>query len=434
MKSIHRKLLLVLVTCAIIISPVFTAESRLHAAPKRLKCLEQEFIEIYNETRESVAAVLSGNQIFTGFFISEDGLMLTNGDLEKVAATNPIVIHLDSDERRSAELVSTDPYNHICLIRVEGSGYKAMDLGHSREVRVGQFAMTVGNVFGSIQNGEQPAFSVGTVSGLYRLTGDSGYSGNVIETDAAVNAGVEGGPLVDIRGRVIGVAAKGYSRSRFLGTAVPIDQVKMVLEDLKLGRTIYSGYLGMEFENTVITAVDGGSPAARAGLKKGDKITEIDTVLINTDDDIRRVLGNSPAGSTANISVKRSKEEIILRVTLDKGIKGKEIKPPTVVMGPGPSAGPGRGTPWIGFSLVDKGGGRVEVLKVTPGSPAAKAGITPGLRLLKAGGRPIGSVAAFEVVFRSVRANQELVLTMENREGWRRDFKVKVSRKLGKEF
>jgi len=273
------------------------------------------------------------------------------------------------------------------------------------------------------------------VSGLYRLTGDIGYHGDVIETDAAVNGGVEGAPLVDIKGRVIGIVARGYCRARFMGTAVPIDQVKLTLDDLKLERPIYSGYFGAAFEGAVISSVDKGSPAEMAGLEKGDKITEIDTVLVNSDQDIKQVLGNSPAGCTTNIAVRRGEEELILRVTLGKGISGKEIKPPAVVMGPGPGpGGPAKAAPWLGCTLVDRGGGRVEILKVAPGSPAAGAGITQGLRLLSVNGKTIGSVAAFDVFFRGVQANQQLVLKMENKDGWKKDFKVTVGAKVGKDF
>lgn len=439
MAGMNHKLLFLFVACAVIGMPILTQpapQGGLHAEPQRLKMLEREFIETYNRTRDSVAAVLVGNEIFSGFFISEDGLMLTNGDVRDAAVKAPITVHLNSDERRSAELVSADPYNHICLIRVEGRGYAPLDLGYSADVKVGQFVMTVGNVFGSIQNGEDSSFSVGIVSGLYRLTGDIGYRGNVIETDAGVNAGGEGGPMIDSRGKVVGIVAKSYARSRFLGTAVPIDQVRMVLEDMKIKRAIYSGYFGASFENTVITGVEKGSPAEAASLKRGDRITEIDAVLISSDNDIRTVLGNSPAGCASNIGVKRGEEEMIVRVTLGRGVQGKEIKPPVVAARPGEGPVPpaGGGAPWIGLTLVEKGGGRVEVLKVEPGSPAEQAGITPGLRLVSADGTLVGSVAVFDVFFRSVRVSQELILVMENQDGWSREFKVRVGTKVGRDF
>ena len=436
MTGIYRRLLLAVLMGAIIGLPILTRhapEARLYAGTSRLKFLEKEFVDAHEKVRDGVVAVLVGNEMFTGFFISEDGLMLTNGDVTKAAARSPVVVHFHTGERRSAKFVAADPYNYICLIKVEGRGYKPLEFGHSGSVKVGQIVMTVGNAFGSIQNDEQAAFSIGMVSGLYRLTGDIGYRGDVIETDAAVNGGVEGAPLVDIKGRVVGVAARGYCRARFLGTAVPIDQVKLTLDDLKLNRPIYSGYFGAAFEGTVISSVDKGSPAEMAGLKKGDKITEIDTVLVNSEQDIKQVLGNSPAGCTTNIAVRRGEEELILRVTLGKGISGKEIKPPAVVMGPGPGV-PAKAVPWLGFTLVDRGGGRVEVLKVAPGSPAAGAGITQGLRLLSVNGKIIGSVAAFDVLFRSVRTGRQLVLEMENKDGWKRDFKVTVGAKVGKDF
>jgi serine protease Do len=438
MTAIFRKLLPAVAACAFLaaLAGYGGAGGRLNAEPAQLAALQKEYTEIYNKVHDSVVGLSAGNEIFTGFMISEDGLILTNSDLARASEQNPIVVQFASGGRRKATLVSTDKFNSICLVKADIKGAKFLELGNSKDVKVGEFVMTFGNVFGSIQNEEEPSFSAGMVSGLYRLTGDAVYSGDVIETDAAINAGGEGGPMINADGKVVGIMSKAYSRARFLGTAVPIDQVKIVLDDLKANQPIYSGYFGARYLNAEITDVDKDSPAEKAGLKKGDKITEIDTVTINSDADIATVLGNSPAGCTANIAVKRGEEEMILPVTLGKGIKGKEIVPTDQPAPPPkpPQEQPAPGdAPYIGFTLADKEGG-VEVVAVEPGSPAAAAIVSVGQKLVSVNGKAINSVADFDAVFLTLKPGQEITLTLKNSEGWVKEVKVVVGKRTGRQF
>jgi serine protease Do len=445
MTSIFRKLAVVAVACAFLAAlagQAFADDAAAPAAPAapatppQLAAMQKEYTGIYDKVRDSVVGLAAGNEIFTGFFISDDGLILTNGDIEAASQQNPVFVIFANGERKNATLVATDKFNYICLLKADLKGVKPLELGDSASVKVGQFVMTLGNVFGSIQNDEEAAFSVGLVSGLYRLTGDSVYSGDVIETDAAINAGGEGGPMINADGKVVGIAAKAYSRSRFLGTAVPIDQVKMVLDDLKAGKPIYSGYFGAQYKSAEITDVDKDSPAEKAGLKKGDKITEIDGVTINTDDDIAVVLGSSPAGCTTNMTVKRGEDETILPVTLGKGEKGKEIAPPEQAAPPAnpPQGQPAPGDmPYIGFTLADKEGG-VEVVAVEAGSPAAAAIVSVGQMVVSVDGKAISTVADFDAIFATLKPGQEITLSLKNKEGWTKEVKVVVGKRTGRQF
>ena len=435
MTATLRKLLLFAAACAVVALPI--GLSKADPAPPQLDALQKEYIDAFNKARDSVMAVIVGDQVFTGFFISDDGLIMTNGDVGRFGRTNAIVLGFVSGERREAKLVATDPYNQICLLKADPKGAKGLTLGTSTGIKVGTFVMTFGNVFGSIQNDEEVSFSVGMVSGIYRLTGDAVYSGTALETDASINAGADGGPMLDAEGKVVGVIARTYARTRFLGTAAPIDQITLVLEDLKAAKPIYSGYFGASYKDAVITDVDKGSPAEQAGLKKDDKITEIDSVLIKDDNDISIMLSNSPAGATANITVKRGEEEIIMPVTLGKGVQGKEIALPAGVQQPPKPAreqppAPGE-APYIGFTLADKDGG-VEVVEVTPGSPAASAIISVGLKLASVDGKAVASVAEFDAIFATMKPGQEVTMVFTNSQGWEKQVKVVVGKRVGRRF
>jgi len=438
MTAIIRRTLIIAAVCAFAAALAGSG----NAEPAQLAALQKEYTDIFNKVKDSVVGLSAGNEIFTGFFISADGLILTNSDLARASEQNPIVVQFANGDHVKGTLVATDKFNGVCLVKIDAKDAKPLELGDSKDMKVGQFVMTLGNVFGSVQNDEAPAFSVGGVSGLYRLTGDSNYSGGVIETDASINAGSEGGPMINADGKVVGVISKTYSRARFLGTAAPIDQIKLVLDDLKANQPLYSGYFGARYLNAEITDVDKDSPAEKAGLKKGDKITDIDTVTINNDADITTLLGNSPAGCTANITVKRGEDETILQVTLAKGIKGKEIvatDQPAAPQGQPPQPQPPQGppapgdAPYIGFTLADKEGG-VEVVDVEPGSPAAAAIVGVGQKLVSVNGQAINTVADFDAVFATLKPGQEITLTLKSGEGWMRDVKVVVGKRTGRRF
>lgn len=396
--------------------------------------------------RDSVAAVTIGGDAISGFFISADGLLVTTSEAEAAKGTGVVVTFADG-KICAARVVATDKYNGISLLKADVKDAKPVQLGSSADVKAGQFAMTIANVFNSVLTDEQVAFSVGVVSGLYRLIDNEDYDGNVIETDAAVNLGSDGGPLVDADGKVIGVMSRAYSRARFLGTAIPIDQLKLALDDLKAGKAVLSGYFGADYKNAVVTGVDTGSPAEKAGLKKGDKITEIDSILIKSDKDIVTALGDAPAGSTAVIGVERDGEESFVQVTLGKGIAGKEIHQPArpkpanplqPLPFPGQLPPPPKpqpkiegDTPFLGITLEEKDGA-LWIKAVAPGSPAAAAIVMTGHKLTAVDGKAVKTLAEFEAIFKTLRPGQEVKISTENADGFKRQSTVTLGGRKGR--
>jgi len=138
-----------------------------------------------------------------------------------------------------AELVSSEERNNVTLLKIDASDMPCLPLGSSSEVKTGQIVFTLGNPYDSIVSDRQVAYSMGIVSGVHRLRGDGDYSGRVIETDAALNPGNDGGPLVNVKGEIIGIQNLGYSYTKWLNIAVPIDQIKFIFDDLKEDAQIY---------------------------------------------------------------------------------------------------------------------------------------------------------------------------------------------------
>jgi len=415
--------------------------------------VQKEFIELNRKISPSVVAVNIGIYTWSGFFISEDGLVLTTSDILEqkpmrlpMKAGHPSVvpgkkdpskvlpsIMLASGKTYTARILGQDFYNNVVLLKVDSKDrFTPVDLGSSNNITIGRFVATVGNVYASINNDNQSSYSVGAVTGFFRLTGTRDYKGYVVETDASVNPGGEGGPIVGLDGKVVAMACKHYALSRFQGTGIPIDQIKLVLEDLKLGRKIYSGYFGATFEDTYIERVDSPSPAQAAGLQRGDKIVEIDGVFVNSDDNIRVMLGNAPGGTKANIFVQRDGKEILLTVTFSKGIAGKEISLPPLPGGPKPWAKE-KGRPFLGLTLQEQAG-RLAITEIAAGSPAAKAGLTPGLALVELNGEKVASLASFEVKFAKLRPGQTISIRLRRKDGFEKTFTITLAGKVGKSF
>ncbi len=411
-----------------------------------IEAIQKEFVELNKKTSPSVVAVNAGNQTWSGFFISDDGLVLTTGDIAlkpdrsqfgsaapgrvDPAALKPTVL-LASGKSYEAKVLGHDPYSNVVLLKVDSPDkFAGIELGSSSNIEAGQFVATIGNVYASINNDSRSSFSAGTVTGFFRLTGTRDYKGNLVETDASVNPGGEGCPMVNLKGKVIAMACKHYAHSRFQGTGIPIDQIKLVLGDLKLGKKILSGYFGATFKDTIIKEVDGHSPAQEAGLLPGDRIAEIDGVFIKSDDDIKTMLGDTPAGTTTDIFVRRGNEEILLSVTFDKGVEGKEIKPPPL---PAPPPKEERGQPHLGITVQEKDS-KLVITEMASGSPAQKAGLRAGWIILELNGEKAGSLASFEAKFAKFRPGQRIKLRVQREDGWKKTFTITLGRKAGKSF
>src|SRR5262249_31871897 len=193
---------------------------------------------------DSVVAVRAmaplGERSGSGAVLTKDGLILTSYAACPDGATN-IRVWVKGPRLYTAELVATSKKDELTILRIKPRGdLKPVEFGDSGRLKIGEVSYTIGNAANSIILDDQPSFNVGVISAAYHLgdeRANSTYTGPVIETTAAVNVGMEGAPCINADGRMVGFVTLNYSPHRFLGTAIPIDDIKPVVERLRKGTT-----------------------------------------------------------------------------------------------------------------------------------------------------------------------------------------------------
>jgi len=264
----------------------------------------------------------------SGVVISSDGLVLTNSHVVHGAAT--LTVSSTDGRRFSASMVGDDPATDLAVVRVEAPALPTARLGRSATLRVGQLVIAIGNPFGF-----HSTVSAGVVSATGRsLRSTSGrLIDDIIQTDVALNPGNSGGPLVDSRGRVVGINTAIFAMAQGISFAVPIDTATWVIPQLLTrGRVIraYLGFggqsrpvdrrlaraLGLPGERAIeVSTVEAGTPAAAAGIKAGDLIIAIDGRAVETVDDVHRLLGADAIGNALTLSCVRDGRRREIAVT-----------------------------------------------------------------------------------------------------------------------
>ena len=254
----------------------------------------------------------------SGVVISSDGHVLTNSHVVHDAAG--ITVSLTDGRRFPASILGEDPGTDLALIRVEAPALPTARLGQSARLRVGQLVIAIGNPFGF-----QSTVSAGVVSATGRsLRSMAGrLIDNIIQTDVALNPGNSGGPLVDSRGRVVGINTAIFAMAQGISFAVPIDTATWVIPELLARGRVVRGYLGfggqsrqvdrrlaralgMSGERAIeVSSVEPNTPAAVAGLTPGDLVIALDARPVETVDDVHRILGPHAIGRTLTIAYVR---------------------------------------------------------------------------------------------------------------------------------
>ncbi len=274
----------------------------------------------------------------TGFIVSQDGYIVTNKHV--VSSDNAdYTVLMNNEEKYDGKVIARDPINDIAIIKIEASNLPTVELGESSELKVGQKVIAIGNALGEFSN----TVSTGVISGLSRsIIASGGLEGSeeligVIQTDASINPGNSGGPLLDISGKAIGINTAIASGAQNIGFAIPINEVRAVVDSVREFGKIVRPWLGVRYvqinktikeENNLNVdygalilrgekisdlAIIPGSPADKAGLLENDIILEINGIKID---------GKNPLART--IAEFKPNDEINLKV-LSKG-KEKEIK------------------------------------------------------------------------------------------------------------
>jgi S1-C subfamily serine protease len=248
----------------------------------------------------------------SGFVIDEDGLILTNAHV--VAAATAIRVTFSDEHTVSAQPVGKDPDTDLALLRVDPDGLdlQPLDLGDSGSVQVGDPTVAIGNPLGL-----ERTLTTGVVSALQRrLTAPNGFTiDNVIQTDAALNPGNSGGPLLDAKGRVIGINSQiatggdgSSGGSVGIGFAVPVNTAKHVIPQLEESGHVARAYLGVEGGSAeggvLVERVQPGSPAAAAGVRDADLLSRLDGRPVRSMDDVSSILARHAPGDVVSLEVR----------------------------------------------------------------------------------------------------------------------------------
>ncbi|HZV00242.1 MAG TPA: PDZ domain-containing protein [Planctomycetota bacterium] len=377
-----------------------------------------------------------------GFIIDEQGHVLTASTL--VGTSGRVEIIFKGHHRGQAKVIGHDPRTHTALLQLEEPetvaqrmGLKKLPylkLGKSADLKRGRVVATVGNAYSSLQTDGQAAFSLGVVSALGRVRDADNYKGFAIETDAAVNPGSYGGPLVDLDGKAVGIVIEPMSTKRWLGIAVPIDEVTQVLEDLKAGRTPAPPHLGLSVAGSAeaslkgvkIADVEADGPAAKAGVKAGDTLVTLDGAKVVEAYDIERELGLLSQGTPIELGLLRDGQTIKVTATLVAS-KAEEV---TTREKPTAEAKTTAGKAYLGMTVEEREDG-VYVKTVVEDGPAAKAKITVGAKLTRFNGKNVSSKKDIIDELSKLEPGDKVSVRVENSEGFAKTVWVIIGTKGG---
>ncbi|MDH4070306.1 MAG: trypsin-like peptidase domain-containing protein [Ignavibacteria bacterium] len=279
----------------------------------------------------------------SGFLISSDGYILTNDHVAGNA--KEITVTMTNGHKYEAEIVGTDPVSDVTLLKIDDTGLPYLHLGDSDDVIIGEWVIAFGNPFGLFDISDKPTVTVGVVSAtdMNIRTQEEKVYRKMIQTDAAINSGNSGGPLVNSLGEVIGVNSVIYtpnSGSVGVGFSIPINQVKLIMEELKqtgkVDRSFFTGlevqavdariarYFGLQTADGVIVSdVQSGSPGERGGFKPGDIILKVDGERVDSGLALTSILATVKQGTSVAVTVWRNREIIELSLRAERGPSGR---------------------------------------------------------------------------------------------------------------
>jgi len=344
----------------------------------------------------------------SGFIFSSDGLIMTNAHV--VEGADEVLVTLTDKREFKAKILGADKRSDVALVKIEATGLPVIKVGDVGRLRVGEWVMAIGSPFG-LEN----TVTAGIVSAKQRDTGD--YL-PFIQTDVAINPGNSGGPLINMRGEVVGINSQIYSRSGgFMGIsfAIPMDEAVRVVEQLRSQGRVSRGRIGVQIgpvskevaeslgllkaQGALVTGVEAGAPAEKAGVEAGDIIVKFDGKAIEKSGDLPRIVGSIKPGTKSTLTVFRRGSMKDLSVTV------AEIEADKVVAKvEAPESKPkGVAGQQYGLVISDLTDAQKRELKIKSGvridaatEAAARAGLREGDVILAVGNAEVASARELE--------------------------------------
>jgi len=374
----------------------------------------------WSEAKAQLIQNRRGGGLGSGMIYRSDGLIITNAHVVQNADTVLVTLS-DGRKFEKAKVLGRDVRTDIAVVKIDATNLPTVKLGDSEGTRVGDWAIAVGNPFGL-----DHTLTVGVISAKARqinLAEDTRT--DYLQTDASINPGNSGGPLLDIYGRVIGVNNAIYSESggnQGIGFAIPVNTARFAADRIVKEGRVRRSYLGVSISNVedtgsafgldpglkgvlIQSVTDPNGPGAKAGLQPGDVVTKFNDQTVKTSSELQGLVGNSPVGSTANLTVVRNGKTITLTATLDE-LKDTPDKATAAAPAPAPDATAGQSSVIPGLKLrnlspevaralginITRG---VVVTDVTEDSPAGEAGLQRGDVIERVAQTPVTGVTDF---------------------------------------
>jgi serine protease Do len=368
----------------------------------------------------------------SGFIIDADGSILTNNHV--IDRAERITVKLSDGRTLRARIIGADPDTDIALIKVDGqTGLPVAPIGDSSTLRMGEWVCAIGNPLGY-----EHSVTVGVVSFLGRKLFDMSLD-NYIQTDAAINFGNSGGPLINSRGEVIGINAAISSRASSIGFAVPINGASAVLPQLRTRGRVSRGYMGVglrdvdqDLERSLQLPVDRGalvqditrgSPADRAGVRPYDVIVSLDDRPITNDDQLIREIASRSPGSPARLQLVRDGHQQTVTVKLtERPARANGLAQDARGQAPAPDRGKGDPENLLGLTVRDLDRQTVDrlelpaetrgvlITRVEGMSASFDGGVERGTVLLEINRQRTESAAEYRRIVRTVKPGDILTL------------------------